>query len=52
MAFWLSNQKEAAELQEKAKAVFDMETQQKADIESGKGLSKPWAGRKIKRTKL
>ncbi len=39
---------EAAELQEKAKAVFDMETQQKADIESGKGLSKPWLDAKLK----
>lgn len=39
---------EAAELAAKAKAVFDMETQQKADIESGKGLSKPWLDAKLK----
>lgn len=39
---------EAEELARKARAVSEMETQQKADILSGKGLSKPWLDEKLK----
>ncbi|MGL5436216.1 MAG: RraA family protein [Lachnospiraceae bacterium] len=39
---------EAAELARKAKAVSEMEVQQKADILSGKGLQKPWLDEKLK----
>ncbi len=39
---------EAAELAQKAKAVSEMEVQQKADIVSGKGLQKPWLDEKLK----
>lgn len=38
---------EAAELQKKAAAINEMEDQQKADIASGKGLSKPWLDKKL-----
>lgn len=38
---------EAAELAAKAKAVSDSEVVQKADIASGKGLSKPWLDKKL-----
>lgn len=38
---------EAAELIEKATAVSKMEEGQKADIASGKGLSKPWLDKKL-----
>lgn len=37
---------EAAELAEKARKVSEAEVVQKADIASGKGLSKPWIATK------
>lgn len=39
---------EAAELAKKARAVSELEAQQKADIVSGKGLQKPWLDAKLK----
>lgn len=39
---------EAEELAEKARAISEMEEGQKADIASGKGLSKPWLDVKLK----